>query len=49
MDGLIKTFNELMETVRRYGDIAALIEEQNKSLSEIAEKLENIGGALWLL
>jgi len=42
MDGLMKTFNELLETMNRFNDISLLIEQQNQSLIEIDKRLEKI-------
>jgi len=39
---LMETFNELMETMNRFNDIALQIQEQNKSLIEIDKRLEKI-------
>jgi hypothetical protein len=38
----METFYKLMETINKYNDIALMIEEQNKSLADISERLDKI-------
>jgi hypothetical protein len=51
MEGLWKSFNDLIKTINKFNDISLKIQEQNRSLEEIDKKLERItaGTSGWTL